>query len=99
MALEGLVLVGGDEGEDAVVRRVGRAVRDPERPRRRKSRSLDKLTVMVERPISSPEGKRQRSSKATSTGEDLLSPSQFENQLQGTISRLQRNLLSKSIIV
>ena len=30
MALERLVLVGGDEGEDAVVRRVRRAVRDPE---------------------------------------------------------------------
>ena len=30
VALERLVLVGGDEGEDAVVRRVRRAVRDPE---------------------------------------------------------------------
>ena len=30
MALERLVLVGGDEGEHAVVRRVRRAVGDPE---------------------------------------------------------------------
>ena len=30
VALERLVLVGGDEGEDAVVSRVRRAVRDPE---------------------------------------------------------------------
>ena len=31
VALERLVLVGGDEGEDAVVSRVRRAVRDPEK--------------------------------------------------------------------